>query len=489
MHTSSRRQLARRLLGMSPEHVRRDSPVLRPSDEAFGKQLLARATFGANRFTDVTHDLRTMGAEHWLEQQLDPDSIDDSICEALVENVVDPTSGHGAGVRLLTRAMYSRRQLAWRMVHFLNNHFSTYRRHTTGISESNEDDKFYSLCFENFSNVLLMSASSPAMIDFLDSGSNVAGNPNENYARELLELHTISVDGGYTEMDVAELARVFTGWRRVNVSDPVTNRVTDSYFEFDPSRHDTGPKALSFGWSTPGYSGPAGRHEGGEVLAFLASLTHTAAFFSLKLCRYFVSDHPSPAMVSRVGKAFTRSSGGLRTTVRALFLDPEFAAPSNVRSKTRDGFEYIVNVMRRFKGDCDLIAINDRIAKLRSQPHEFHVPTGYPEIGAAWQGPGHLLPRWQFADDYANNRITGTIVSWQNIFPVTPSTGTACVNRLLDFLVDEPLPETTVKALTVFMNNRFAQHAVPNNPYWSQVYPHVRALLTLILQLPETQMH
>ena len=486
MHTSTRRQLVQRLFGTASKRAATTSPILTPRDEAWGQQLLARATFGANR--EVVGDLENLGAERWLEQQLHPDTLDDSIAEEIVAGVIAPWERGAADIRLLARALYSRRQLAWRMVHFLNNHFATYRFRTTAISETKEDDLFYGVCFGKFSKVLRMSAASPAMIDFLDSGSNIAGNPNENYARELLELHTVSVDGGYTETDVAELARVFTGWARVNVGGGVVgNPYTDSYFEFRPTLHDPGPKTLSLGWSTPGISGPSGRLEGWDVLGFLASESRTAAFFSLKLCRYFVSDTPSVSLVSRVRQAFLGSDGDLRITMRALFLDPEFATASNVSTKTHDGFEHIVNVLRRFKGPINLASVNARIGQLRSRPHDFHIPTGYPEIGTAWQGPGHLLPRWDFADDYANDRISGVKVPWERIFGVIPSTGAAWVSGLLDFLVDQPLPETTVWALTLFMNNRLAP--VPNHPSWSQVLPHARALLALILQLPEVQMH
>ncbi len=482
MHTSTRRELAQRLFGTASKRAATTSPILTPSDEAWGRQLLARATFGAN--PEVVGDLENLGAEQWLEQQLHPDTINDSDCEQEVANVSPKTTSGAADLRMLTRALKSRRQLAWRMTYFLNNHFATYRKRTVEISEVNEDDKFRSACFGTFAEVLRFSAASPAMIDFLDSQSNIAGNPNENYARELLELHTVSIDGGYTENDVAELARVFTGWRRVNVgSQPVTH----SYFEFAPTLHDTGPKTLSLGWSTPGISGPSGRQEGFEVLNFLATHPRTASFFSKKLCRYFVSDTPSIGLVNRVRHAFTQSGGDLRVTVRALFLDPEFVQPRNVLSKTYDGFEYIVSVVRRFKGSVSIPAINERIGRLRSLPHLQHLPTGYGETADSWIGPGHSLERWDFADDFAHGRITGTAVPWTHIFPSPPSTGGAWVQGLSNWLFDEPLPDTTKWVLAFYMDNMMAP--LPGHPSWAQVQPHASDLLTLMLQLPEAQMH
>lgn len=486
MHTSSRRELIERLLGVRHERSLQPqaaTPELPPSDATLGKQLAARATFGANQATIAA--IQNMGPEQWLEQQLDPDAIDDSECEQLVANTIDRTTNGAADIRMLVRAINSKRQLAWRLTYFLNNHFATYRQTTVEISEVQEDERFRAGCFGKFRDLLLASASSPAMIDFLDSQSNIAGSPNENYARELLELHTVSVDGGYTEPDVAELARVFTGWRRVRNGQ---NPVTHSYFEFDPAYHDTGPKSLSMGWSTPGLSGNDGRQEGFQVLDFLAAHSRTARFFCEKLCRYFVGDTPSLDLVSRVRATFQSTGGDLGATVRTLFLAPEFVEPRNIRNKTYDGFEYIVSVFRRFKGAAtDYFAINQRVAQLRSRPHYNHLPTGYAEKGTAWLGPGHSLPRWSFADDFAHDRIPGATVPWSGAFQSPPSTGPAWVEALSNWMLDEPLPPTTQWALGLYMDNLMAP--LPGHPTWAQVEPHARDLLTLMLQLPEAQMH
>lgn len=458
-----------------------------PPPVSFERQLLARATFGGDRSTAA--QLSRMGAAAWLEWQLDPQSIDDTYIEARLHSLIKASDNAGADVRMLARALFSRRQLAWRMVYFLNNHFATFRGRTVGISESKEDDAFYAGCFGRFADVLKVSAMSPAMIDFLDSNSNIAGNPNENYSRELMELHTVGVNGGYTEPDVRELARVFTGWSRTNVPGGPQEPPGDSYFTFNPGDHDAGPKSLSLGWSTPGIGGPNGMMEGRHLLNFLAGLPQTASFFTAKLCRYFVSDSPPAGLLARVEQVFTSSGGNLRDTVRAVFLDPEFATASTEQSKVHDGFELVVNLLRRFykSPPTDLLAINERIGRLGSQPHGFPVPTGYPEVGAAWQGPGRLLPRWQLVDDYAYDRIPGTSVPWAQVFLTMPTGGHGYVSILLDWVCDGQVPVTTKTALTVFMDNRLA--ALPANPTWAQVLPHARALLALILKLPEVQLH
>jgi uncharacterized protein (DUF1800 family) len=447
--------------------------------------LLSRATFGVTPASSA--EILTLGVDEWLERQLHPEQIDDSAFEALLPSFVAASATTGADIRLLARALFSKRQLAWRMVHFLNNHFSTYRVDTQGISESNEDDTFYKCCFLRFADALRESAMSPAMIDYLDSQVNVAASPNENYARELMELHTLGVGGGYTEPDVAEVARVFTGWARINVTTGTT--VTNSYFRFRPTVHDTGPKAVSFGWSTPGFNGPAGVNEGLSFLAFLAAHPNTATRFTTKLCQYFVADQPPAGLLTRVRQVFVSSGGDLRATVRAIFTDVEFATTATSRTKVHDGFELVANVLRRFEiPNPNLTQLNSRVSFLRAQPHHNPVPTGYPEIGAAWQGPGNVLSRWDFADDLVHDRISGSSVPWATLFGATPPTsGAVWTNALCQRLCDSEVPATTILALTVFMDSRLVP--LGTNPSWTQVRPHARALASIVLRLPEAQLH
>jgi len=446
--------------------------------------LLTRATFGPN--PPALAELTRLGAGDWLEQQLEPDGIDDSAFEAALPGLVAPYANTAADIRMLAGAIYSRRQLQWRMVHFLNNHFSTYRAATVGISETQEDDEFRKHCFTTFATVLRLSATSPAMIDFLDSQSNVAGNPNENYARELMELSTLGVTGGYTELDVAEVARVFTGWGRINQSNGTV--ISASRFRFRANLHDIGPKTLPLGWSTPGIAGPNGYLEGFALLDFLAAHPSTATYFTGKLCQYFVGDQPPAGLLARVRQTFVATGGDLRETVRAVFLDPEFATAATMRAKVHDGFEFVANVMRRFEvTERSLSALNTQVGLLRSQPHLFPVPTGYPEVGTAWQGPGALLPRWKFVDDFLQNRISATRVPWTALYGSnTPLGSAAWVTALLGRLVDGDVPATTVTALVLYMNGRYAQ--LPANPTLTQLLPHLRDLASVILRLPEVQL-
>jgi uncharacterized protein (DUF1800 family) len=480
MHrTLSRREL---LLAPSPRPLVAAAPRPVVSAEL---HLLSRATFGPT--PQALEEITMLGIEDWLEQQLEPGSIDDSAFEALLPTLIATTSGAAADVRLLARAVFSRRQLAWRMVHFLNNHFATNRAETQAISEVQEDEAFRKNCFSTFATVLRESAQSPAMIDFLDSATNIASSPNENYARELMELHTLGVGGGYTEPDVVQVARVFTGWSRTNV---VTGTVvTQSQFRFRANVHDTGPKTVSLGWSTPGLSGAAGVAEGLSFLDFLAAHPATATRFCTKLCQYFVADQPPAGLVARVEQAFTGSGGDLRESLRALFTDPEFATTATGKAKVHDGFEFVASTLRRLRfPTLNFTQMNNRVGLLRAQPHMTATPDGYPELGEAWQGAGHVLPRWDFADDVVHDRISGAIVPWSTLLGATPPpTGAQWASALCGLLVDGEVPATTLLALTVFMDQRLA--TLPANPTWTQVRPHARALASIVLRLPEAQLH
>ncbi|HZN41676.1 MAG TPA: DUF1800 domain-containing protein [Planctomycetota bacterium] len=487
----SRRDVARRLVtparNTTSGHTKTSHPVA-PPPLSFPLHVLSRATFGAN--AAVVAEMQQMGFDSWLEWQLHPEAINDQHLEASLPTLIAPYANNAADIRMLARAVHSKRQLAWRMVYFLNNHFSTFRGDTQPISETVEDDTFFKRCFSDFATVLRLSATSPAMIDYLDSVSNIASSPNENYARELMELHTLGVNGGYTEGDVATAARVFTGWSRVNVMPGGTGTpVTSSYFQFRANRHDVGPKTLTIGWSTPGISGNGGYLEGFGLLDFLAAHPNTATRFVEKLCRYFVSDQPPVNLLARVRQVFVNSGGDLRDTVRAIFLDDEFPHGANVKAKVHDGFEFIVNAVRRLGISApNLTVLNQQVGLLRSQPHMFTLPTGYPEIGPPWHGPGNVLPRWKFADNLVHNLIGGVTVPWSTIFPLPrPVGGAAWVSSLLARLVDSEVPATTVIALTVFMDGRLS--TLPANPTLTQVLPHLRDLTSLVLRLPEAHLN
>ncbi|MCA1567569.1 MAG: DUF1800 domain-containing protein [Acidobacteria bacterium] len=235
---------------------------------------------------------------------------------------------------------------------------------------------------------------------------------NENYARELMELHTLGVEGGYTQKDVQEVARCFTGW---TIFDPrgqggaagLTNPERAGTFFFNPRLHDDGEK-LVLGHKIPAGGGIG---DGMLVLDILSKHPSTAKFIATKLARRFVSDNPTPALVERIASAYTKSDGDIRTTLRAIFASPEFNAPENYRAKIKTPFELAISAVRSLGGETTgAPALHQWIARMGEPLYQYQAPTGYPDTAEHWVNTGALLERMNFALALVGNRINGTRV-------------------------------------------------------------------------------
>ena len=229
---------------------------------------------------------------------------------------------------------------------------------------------------------------------------------NENYARELMELHTLGVDGGYTQKDVQEVARCFTGWTIRNPRGLLNDGEAGTFY-FNPRLHDDGEKIVL------GHKIPAGGgiKDGLMVLDILARHPSTAKFIATKLSRRFVSDNPSPALVERVAAAFRKSDGDIRETLRAIFTSPEFNSPEAYRAKIKTPFELAVSAIRALGGETDgRPALHQWIARMGEPLYMYQAPTGYPDTAESWVNTGALLERLNFALALASNRIPGTRV-------------------------------------------------------------------------------
>jgi uncharacterized protein (DUF1800 family) len=287
---------------------------------------------------------------------------------------------------------------------------------------------------------------------------------NENYARELMELHTLGVDGGYTQRDVQEVARCFTGW---TIFDPrgyrsaVTGVADDKagQFYFNPRLHDDGEK-LVLGHKIPAGGGVK---DGLMVLDILARHPSTAKFIATKLARRFVSDNPSPALVERVAAAFTKSDGDIRETLRAIFTSPEFNSPEAYRAKIKRPFELAISAIRTLGGETNgAPAIHQWIAKMGQPLYGYQTPNGYSDVAENWVNTGSLLERLNFGLALASNRIPGTRVDLVRFAGNTTGSERSMervMERFLDVIVqgdvspktkatllrqlNEPLPTTT----------------------------------------------
>jgi uncharacterized protein (DUF1800 family) len=256
---------------------------------------------------------------------------------------------------------------------------------------------------------------------------------NENYAREVMELHTLGVDGGYTQKDIGEVARAFTGW---TIVDPrgyrraagaeingtesqraiqqmrrmgIPENTPSGSFYFNDRVHDGGEKIVLGHKINEG-----GMNDGLKVIDILANHPSTAKFIARKLAVKFVSDNPSEALVSRVANAFQQSKGDIKTTLRALFNDPEFFAPENYRAKIKTPFELIVSGIRTIGADTNGFAIQGMLVKMGEPLYGYQAPTGYPDMAEDWVNTGALLERINFAVALASNRIPGTRVNLTN---------------------------------------------------------------------------
>jgi len=287
---------------------------------------------------------------------------------------------------------------------------------------------------------------------------------NENYARELMELHTLGVDNGYTQNDIIEVAKCFTGWtiadpqgyRRVAALDiegkdnrqlaklqrmpGVPDDLDSGEFFFNPGLHEGGPKMVMGQKIDEG-----GMKDGLKVIDMLVDSPYTAKFIARKLANKFVSDKPSDALVQRVADAFHSSHGDIKTTLKALFTDKEFFAPENYRSKIKTPYELAISSIRALGGDTNgSPAFLAMLNKLGEVPYGYQAPTGYPDKAEDWVNTGALLERLNYAIAVASNRIPGTHV---DLKPFASTDKTQILNKAVEEILNGEISPVTKATL------------------------------------------
>ena len=223
---------------------------------------------------------------------------------------------------------------------------------------------------------------------------------NENYARELMELHTLGVEGGYTQKDVTEVARCFTGWT-------IRQPRGEGEFVFQPRLHDRGEKIVL------GHTIPAGggMEDGLRVIDLLSRHPSTARYLSLKLARRFVSDDPPATLVQKASGVFRQSDGDIATVLRAIFDAPEFSSPAAYRAKIKKPLEFVASALRATEADSRVtLQLLRYLGRMGEPLFLAQPPTGFAEAGASWVSPDMLLTRINFVSDLTGNRIPGTRV-------------------------------------------------------------------------------
>ncbi|WAC73330.1 DUF1800 domain-containing protein [Roseateles sp. SL47] len=308
-----------------------------------------------------------------------------------------------AGERQLIRQWYSDQQLLEQMAWFWFNHFNVHqaKRDVALLLPDYEDRALRPQTLGSFRLMLGAVARHPAMLRYLDNDQNAARAINENYARELLELHTMGVDGGYTQRDVQELARVLTGFGvRLEEDAPRVNPKQaalyqrDGFFEFHPARHDFGDKQV-LGRTIRG----RGAEELDEVLDLLVAQPATARHISRKLAIFFLSDQPPPALVDEMARTFERSRGDVKATLRPLLLSPAFIAPGTP-PKFKDPQHYLLSGLRAgFEGRpmVNSQPLQNWLKRLGQGLYDKQTPDGYPLTAEAWNSPGQMTTRFELA--------------------------------------------------------------------------------------------
>jgi uncharacterized protein (DUF1800 family) len=321
------------------------------------------------------------------------------------------------------RAIYSERQLEEVLVDFWFNHFNVFegRPQARPLIAGYERDAIRPHVLGRFKDLLLATARHPAMLYYLDNWESMspeafeigpfAGPPgnaaqqlqrmarglNENYGRELLELHTLGVDGGYTQQDVINVARAFTGWtiRAPNVKPE---------FVFASFMHDTGEKTI-LGRTIPAGGGES---DGLQVIDLLARHPSTAKFISRKLAQRFVADDPPPALVDRMAQTFAKTEGDLRAVLGTLFSSAEFLSEGAWLSKIKSPLELVTSAIRALQGDAvDTLMLSQRVGDLGQPLYGKLEPTGYPNTGERWLSTATLLGRLNFATALVSGQIAG----------------------------------------------------------------------------------
>ncbi|MCP4419786.1 MAG: DUF1800 domain-containing protein [Chloroflexi bacterium] len=376
------------------------------------RRMLNRAGYGPT--PGETKRVTQLGLAAYLDEQLDYESVEDSANDLLMRNLtlyhmdvsqLIEEEPKDAVIELIgstfVRAIYSKRQMYEAMVEFWSDHFNIYLRKQKMMPLAkivDDRDVIRPFALGNFRNLLGASAKSPAMLLYLDNVRNEKSHPNENYARELLELHTLGVNAGYTQQDVQEVARILTGWAFAR------RGRKRGQFVFNADAHDFGAKQVL------GHTFPAdrGEEEIEELLDLLAEHPATANFIATKLVRRFVADVPPDDLVAQVTAAYQESNGDIKTMLRVIFLSDQFAtAPA----KLKRPHSYMVSVLRTLHTDFRL-GRGRSIANwmnVMGQPLFFWPPPdGYPDVSEAWAA--NLLPRWNFALALLHDEIPGASV-------------------------------------------------------------------------------
>jgi uncharacterized protein (DUF1800 family) len=402
-------------LGQSiPEHLQvGDAPEIDPLFH-----LLSRAAYGP--WPGEFDRLKAMGKDAWIDEQLSPEKIDDRLCDLHARRcesvLLAPGNCYDFKKEILRqdimrhtllRAIYSKRQLYEVMVGFWSDHLNINLEKGDCIYLKAADDRqvVRAHALGKFKDMIRASATSPAMLVYLDGKENKKANPsdipNENYGRELLELHTLGVNGGYSQKDVFEVARCLTGWR-------LRDKWQKGTVYFDPKLHDDGQKTVLGQVIAPG----GGEKDLDRVVEIACAHPSAANHIATKLVRRFVCEDPPEKLVRQVADVFLKTDGDIKSMLRSIFAADEFWEQRG--TKIKRPFHYIVSCLRATGADTyahqDLI---EYLMRMGQGLFEYPTPDGYPDKASHWLGT--LLWRWNFALSLIANEVPSVTITHEEL--------------------------------------------------------------------------
>jgi uncharacterized protein (DUF1800 family) len=396
--------------------------------------------------------VQNLGYQEYLNLQVHPEEIDDSVSESnvaamwplLSQTPAQLFAANSSTVQeqlqeaTIYRSAFSSRQLYQRMVEFWSDHFNIYVGKVGYLKAIDDRDVIRANAFGTFPQLLYASSHSPAMLAYLDQSSSRAGAPNQNYAREVMELHTLGVNGGYTQTDVAELSRVLTGWT-------LTGTGT---FVFNPALHDWGQKTV-LGVTIPAASpavGAAGVQEGELIMAMLANHPSTMQFISTKMLQWLLTPEPSAEQVNAIADVYAATGGDITLMVRAILNE---GWVSTAPAKFKRPFHFLVSSLRATNPTvASVTALNGQLNFLGQGLFDWQTPDGYPDTVDYWSG--NIVPRWQYANTLANYNTAATVKL--NTAPYLAGTTDAAISLIQANFFGGELPVATRSSLLAYLN-------------------------------------
>lgn len=439
------------------------------SDIFWINHLLRRGGFGAT--PQELKRYSALGYDKTLDELLNPQSVDNRELEDQIKQQdFDFTTIDDLKRWWIYRMAFTKRPLEEKMTLFWHGHFATSNRKVAnpyGMYGQNLLFRKYAL--GNFHEMLYNVSRDPAMIVWLDNQQNRKGKPNENYAREIMELFTLGI-GNYSEHDIKEAARAFTGWQTL-----------PGGFFFNRRQHDDGQKTVL---------GTSGNLNGDDVVTILVKQKATGKFLATKLCKFFVMDDPDPAMVARVADVYAKSNCNMKQVVRAVFTDPVFLSDKSFHAKIKSPAELVVGSIKMLqmkKLDSDLPSTMARMGQDLFMPPNVKGWDG----GTAWIATDTMMERFNFANRISSAKFAemskfakpSDVVAKQNL-----NSAGQLVDYFLEILVDGDVPAATRSKLVAYVSSDIKGNPVDQVPDENTLDAKLRGLVHLIMTLPTYQL-